>query len=31
MTHANIEDRRVRDLFGELLDKQADAPAGISP
>lgn len=28
LKHENIEDRRVRDLFGELLDEQSDAPAG---
>ena len=29
LNHENIEDRRVRDLFGELLDEQGDASAGI--
>ena len=29
LEHENIEDRRVRDLFGELLDEQSDAPAGL--
>ena len=29
LKHENIEDRRVRDLFGELLDEQSDASAGI--
>lgn len=28
LKHENIEDRRVRDLFGELLDEQSDEPAG---
>lgn len=29
LKHENIEDRRVRDLFGELLDEQSDASAGL--
>lgn len=29
LEHENIEDRRVRDLFGELLDEQSDASAGL--
>ncbi|WP_420613000.1 exonuclease SbcCD subunit D [Candidatus Spongiisocius sp.] len=29
LKHKNIEDRRVRDLFGELLDEQSDASAGL--
>ena len=28
LEHENIEDRRVRDLFGELLDEQMDPSAG---
>ena len=28
LKHENIEDRRVRDLFGELLDEQSDVSAG---
>ncbi|MDE0169486.1 MAG: exonuclease SbcCD subunit D [bacterium] len=29
LEHENIEDRRVRDLFGQLLDEYSDAPAGL--
>ncbi len=29
LKHENIEDRRVRDLFGELLDEHSDAHAGL--
>ena len=29
LEHENIEDRRIRDLFGQLLDEQSDAPAGL--
>jgi len=29
LKHENIEDRRIRDLFGKLLDEQSDAPAGL--
>ena len=28
LRHENIEDRRIRDLFGELLDDHSDASAG---
>ncbi|MDE0137106.1 MAG: exonuclease SbcCD subunit D [bacterium] len=28
LEYENIEDRRVRDLFGQLLDEQNDAPVG---
>ncbi len=29
LKHENIKDRRIRYLFGELLDEQSDAPAGL--
>ena len=29
LKHENIEDRRVRELFGELLEEQGDVPAGL--
>ncbi|MDE0375436.1 MAG: exonuclease SbcCD subunit D [bacterium] len=30
LKHENIEDRRVRELFGELLEEQGDVPAGLA-
>ena len=31
LDHENIEDPRIRDLFGQLLDEESDAPAGLGP
>lgn len=31
LKHENIEDRRVQDLFGQLLEDQSDPPVGLGP